>query len=175
MQPLATRDFISAFTNSACAGGMRFAKTAPGKCFSLYGEAVDDPRQESSRKLCTLTPSRKYDTSSSRSECPCRTTASQNSTCLRTSPGTNSLPPVPESHTGACHGRRRDCPCIGSLSMSAQDGSVLGGVVIAPVSTQPRSSADNTGAGGRVGRTWAWRRSRFRNHSSEFTYRMRAR
>ena len=83
-----------------------------------------------------------YDISSSRRGCPCRMTSSQNAVSLRTKPGTNALPPARASHAGACHGNRRSGSCIGSLSASAQTGNVGEGWRIVPVSTHPRSSAE---------------------------------
>ena len=140
--PRSSMDFITASTKLACDDRMRSANTAPGKRSTLNGRARDGSRQESTRESLTLTPSRRYDISSSRKGCLSRITSSQNAKCFRTKRGTNAFPPPPLSHTAACYGNRRSTPCIRSRTTSAQTGNAAGGWNFASVSTHPRSSAD---------------------------------
>ena len=155
VRPLYEGLFLTS-TKLTCNGGMRLANNAPGNRSALHRKALGGLRPGSVRKSWTLAPSRKNDICSSRSGCPCRITSFLEAICLRTRPGTNVIPPAPTSHTGACHYNRRNSPCTGSLSTSAQTGDVLEGSRIAPVSTHLRSSADSCGTGGRIGRTRAW-------------------
>lgn len=74
-----------------------------------------------------------------------------------------------ESHAGACHGKWRRLPSIGSRVTSAKVGTTREAAGKAPQRAHSDSSDGNTGAGGMVHSTLAWRRPCVRSYSSAAT------
>ena len=143
---------------------------------TLYGESTDAPLCDSTRNPWTLTPSRTYDSNSSRRWWPRRPTSSQIVVCFRSKPGTNRLPFSPESHIGARHGIRRNGPRMGSRHTSSHVGHSPGPAGRPPERTHCTHSCSvmlSDGVAGSMDCTRAWRWSSRRNHWLESTYRAR--